>query len=176
MNLCVANRAAFLACLAVLACAIASLAACSGPRLPHPPYVSHPTSALDEVPAPPPPPLVENVPEQPAKEAVWVDGEWRYSARQWRWNYGYWVVPVSGHAFSPPVEVRGADGTLYYAPGIWRNGLGEAVEDPEPLARGRSQGGNSIMNPSGERENVGRSRPRPGERPPGGGPPGGPRP
>lgn len=147
----------------LLACSLSF--GCTGPRLPHPPYVSHPTSALEEVPYPAPPPLVENVPDKPTEKAIWVDGEWRYSARMWRWNRGSWVIPVSGHAFSPPVEVRGADGTLYFAPGTWRNGLGEAVEDPEPLARARSQGTSSVVNASGEREGVGRTRRNPGETP-----------
>lgn len=138
--------------------AASGLVACAGPRLPHPPYVSHPTSALDEVPYPAPPPLVESVPPQPAKGAVWVDGEWRFSARQWRWTHGVWVMPPAGLAFSPPVEVRSADGTLYFAPGTWRNAQGEAVDDPESVARARGGGVNSVVNASGEREEVGRTR------------------
>lgn len=136
--------------------------ACSPPRLPHPPYVKHPTAALEEVPYPAPPPLVENVPDAPSKTAVWVDGEWRYSAGQWRWSRGSWVAPSAGLAFSPAVEVRGLDGTLYFAPGTWRNATGEAVDDPEPLARARSQSSNTVMNASGERESVGRTRGQPG--------------
>ena len=163
----VATARSFFSGSATVFAAVALLAAhtaCSAPRLPHPPYVKHPTSALEEVPYPAPPPLVENVPELPAKGALWVDGEWRYSAGQWRWNRGSWVAPVAGIAFSPPVEVRSQDGTLYFAPGTWRNDLGEAVDDPEPLARARSQGSNTVMNASGEREAVGRTRGQPGGR------------
>ena len=136
----------------------AGLAACSGPRTPHPRYVSQPTAALEEVPYPAPPPLVEVIPDRPVKNAVWVDGEWRYSARQWRWTRGEWVVAPTDLAFSPPVAVRSADGTLYYAPGIWRDSKGVAVDDPDPLARARGGGVNTVMNPSGLREEVGRTR------------------
>ncbi len=135
------------------------LAGCSGPRLPHPRYVSHPTAALEVVPYPAPPPLVENVPERPARDAVWVDGEWRFSARQWRWVHGVWVARPADLAFSPPVEVRGASGILYYAPGTWRTLEGEAVDDPEPLARARGGAVTGVVNASGEREEVGRMRP-----------------
>ena len=128
--------------------------------------MSHPTSALDVVPYPAPPALAENIPDRPRKNAVWVDGEWRFSAREWRWNRGAWIVPPAGLAFSPPVEVRGADGTLWFAPGTWRNAAGEAVDDPEPLARARSQGVNKVINPSGEQEDVGRMRTPPKNLPP----------
>lgn len=160
MNDRMANAARFFAMLA----GAVSVQACSAPRLPHPTYVSHPTSALDEVPHPAPPPLVEKVPPSPSKQAVWIDGEWRYSAGQWRWQHGSWVVPDAGLAFSPPVEVRSADGTLYFAPGTWRNAQGEAVEDPEILARARSQAVNNVVNASGERESVGRTRSGSGSR------------
>ena len=43
---------------------------CRG-KLPHPPYVPHPTSALREVALPSPPAPVELVPERPSEDAVW---------------------------------------------------------------------------------------------------------
>lgn len=143
-------------CVAVVAVRV--LVACAGPRLPHPPYVSHPTSALEMISHPAPPALVESVPDKPATNAVWVDGEWRLSARQWRWTHGVWVAPPADLAFSPPVEVRSADGTLYFAPGTWRNAQGEAVDEPEPLVTARGGGVNSVVNPSGESEDVKQSR------------------
>lgn len=139
-----------------------ALAACGAPRLPHPRYVQHPTSALTQVPYPPPPPLVENIPDVRTQGAVWVDGEWRYARKQWRWHNGYWTLPIPSIAFSPAVEVRGADGTLWYAPGTWRDEKGEAIDDPEALQRARGHATGSVINASGEHESVGR-----GGRPPG---------
>lgn len=134
-----------------------ALLACGAPRVRHPPYVQHPTSALVEVPYPAPPPLVEVIPEIDDERAVWIDGEWRFSRRQWRWQRGYWTLAPAGLAFSPPVEVRGEGGTLWVAPGTWRDARGAAVPDPDALARARGNPISSVKNASGEREAVGRS-------------------
>src|SRR5262249_19876160 len=98
-----------------------AIVACGHARLPRPPYVQQPTSALVEAPYPPPPARVEVVPDSPRDEAVWVDGEWTWHGRRWAWRRGRWVVTPSGGAFSPWTTVRNGDGTLYFAEGTWRD-------------------------------------------------------
>ncbi len=109
-----------------------------GPKLPHPPFVAQPTSALAEVEIPPPPAHIEMVPPLPdapaAKGAVWLDGEWTWRGRKWSWKPGRWVVPPPGAAFSPWTTVRGTTGVVYFAPGTWRDARGVAVDEPAPLA------------------------------------------
>lgn len=120
-----------------LALAIGLVIACGAPRLPAPEYTSHPTSALEAVPYPPPPARVEAIPGTPksSKEsAVWIDGEWVWRARRWVWQRGRWVVPPKGARFAPWTTVRDPRGTLYIARGTWRDDAGVPVPEPEPLA------------------------------------------
>jgi hypothetical protein len=112
-----------------------------GPLVPHPPFVAQPTSALVEVDAPPPPARVEIVPAQPSPGAVWADGEWTWRRGQWAWLPGRWSLPPSGHAFSPWVFVRGPQGHLWYAPGVWRDPSGAPVDPPDALAIGSVETG-----------------------------------
>ncbi len=65
---------------------------------------------------------------------MWVDGEWGWQRRRWSWLPGRWVRPGAGMTFSPWVVVRGADGTVYLAPGVWKDATGKAVAAPPPLA------------------------------------------
>jgi hypothetical protein len=115
-----------------------ALAACGG-QLPHPPYIPQPSEALTEVDAAPPPPRVEYIPGQPnVPGAVWLDGEWLQKRGRWAWKLGRWVVPPEGAKFAPWAFVRSADGTLYFASGVFRNASGKAVADPPPLAVARA--------------------------------------
>lgn len=111
--------------------------ACGPPRLPAPPYTRHPTSALEEVPYPPPPARVEAIPRRPKVErSVWIDGEWTWQTRRWVWKSGRWVKPPSGARFAPWTTVRDRIGTLYFAGGTWRDAASAEVAEPEPLAIG----------------------------------------
>ncbi|MBV9947978.1 MAG: hypothetical protein JOZ69_14080, partial [Myxococcales bacterium] len=134
-----------------------ALAACGG-SLPVPEYVAQPSSALAPVDYPPPPALVEFVPERPgpggAGGAVWVDGEWIWQGRRFAWRAGRWIVPPPGSAYSPWAIVRGEDGTVYMAPGAWRDAAGRELPEPAPLATARTNPG-SVVNAEGEREDVG---------------------
>jgi hypothetical protein len=105
-----------------------------GSSLPHPTYSAQAASALEVVSRPPPPARVESVPPSPTKGAVWVDGEWVWAHERWSWLPGRWVRPVEGATFSPWVVVRGADGTLYVARGLWKDAAGHAIAAPPPLA------------------------------------------
>jgi hypothetical protein len=105
-------------------------ASCQGRTVPHPRYMSHPTSALREVPYPPPPARVEVVPDQPTDEAVWIDGEWTWQGRRWAWKKGRWVTPRQDVFFAPWTSTRNADGTLFVAEGAWRDASGAEVASP----------------------------------------------
>lgn len=107
--------------------------------IPHPPYVAQTTSALVEVDRPPPPARVEVLPARPAPRSVWIDGEWVWRRGRWAWLVGRWVLAPRGARFSPWAYVRGPDGTLWVAPGTWRDDRGVAVEAPRPLARAAVQ-------------------------------------
>ena len=132
-------------CLLTIAMVALGFWGCGLSRLPHPRWVSQPTSALVEVPYPPPPGRVEFVPKQPSDQAVWIDGEWTWNGRRWAWRVGRWVVPPvdpvtlslrQPAAFSPWVTVRSGDGTLYIAEGTWRDVRGGDLPEPTPLALG----------------------------------------
>jgi hypothetical protein len=104
--------------------------ACSPARLPEPTFVQQPTSALVQVPYPPPPARPETLPAQPTPDAVWIDGEWVWQVRRYSWKAGRWIVPPAGASFSPWTATRGRDGTLYLAAGTWRDAQGVEVEEP----------------------------------------------
>jgi hypothetical protein len=129
------------------------IAACAGP-LPHPPYAPQPEGALVEVSRPPPPARVESVPPRPDATAVWLDGEWTWRRGRWAWLIGRWVDPPSGAKFSPWVFVRGLDGTLYYAPGLWRDAKGDPADPPTALARAQVEA-NIIVDADGVVEPTG---------------------
>lgn len=129
---------------------LAALVACGMSKLPKPSYVGHPTSALVEVPYPPPPARVEFVPDAPKSDtAVWLDGEWTWRGRRWGWKAGRWVEPPKDAKYSPWTQVRDPRGTLYVAEGVWRDAKGNPLDDPKPLVTARSQAG-GLVTPEGE--------------------------
>jgi hypothetical protein len=116
------------------ACLVA-VAGCAITHVQLPPYVRQPTSALAVVPYPPPPARAERVPRSPNPKARWIDGEWTWHAHRWLWERGRWELPPPNAKYSPWVLVRGTDGTLYQAGGVWRD---DATGAPivEPVALG----------------------------------------
>jgi hypothetical protein len=140
--------------------------ACSS-DLPHPRYTGQPTSALTEIPYPPPPARVEMVPAQPVDGAVFVRGEWLWDGRRWAWKQGAWYTPPEGVLYARWVTVRGNDGKLYLASGTWRTASGEEVQPP-PAPYGARSGSESVVNPEGENETVGPTIPADGGTPDGG--------
>ena len=131
------------------------LIACVG-RLPRPAYVEQPTAALAVVGYPPPPARVEFVPARPVGGAVWIDGEWAWQGRRWAWRIGRWVVPPNHARFAPWTLARGADGTLYYAAGTWRDDRHQEIAEPAPLATAKPNI-SDVVDPSGELERTGKS-------------------
>jgi hypothetical protein len=67
---------------------------------------------------------------------------------------GRWVVEAPGTAFSPWVFVRAGDGTLWYAPGVWRDAKGEAIEAPQALSVATVEG-SEVVNADGTTETTG---------------------
>jgi hypothetical protein len=128
---------------------LASVVACGEKRLPGPRLVGHPTSALVEVPYPPPPARIEAVPKAPTETAVWIDGEWMWQGKHWVWKAGRWVEPPRHAAFAPWTTVRDANGTLYFAAGTWRDATGAEVPEPAPIASARPHRG-TVVNAEGE--------------------------
>ena len=107
------------------------LLACSS-RLPHPVYSAHTTAELVPVPYPPPPPRVEEIPPRPSGDALWIDGEWGWRRKKWTWRPGRWAAPAPGTTYSPWTVTRDEAGTLYFAPGTWRDASGQPVAHGTP--------------------------------------------
>ncbi len=137
--------------------------ACGSSGIPAPPYAPQPTSALAEVPYPPPPARVERVPASPRRNATWVDGEWTWRGRRWLWVRGRWVVPPAGARFSPWAMVRAKDGTLWEARGAWRDARGAAIDAPAPLAEADPSEA-AVVDSFGDLHAPGRSLRPPGAR------------
>jgi hypothetical protein len=131
--------------------------ACGGGHFPRPPYSAQPTSALIELRDPMPPARVETVPAPPAKKtAVWIDGEWTPRRGRWAWMPGRWVDPPPGATFSPWVIVRGTDGRLWHAPGVWRDAKGAPIDDPPSLSVASVES-QPVVSASGDIEVTGRT-------------------
>lgn len=154
-----------------------ALFACAGSAVRRPTYTSHATtevkvdgSVVDvpldllEIPYPPPPARVEVVPETTVTGAVWVDGEWGWTGKRWSWSRGYWSVPPAGARFAPWLTIRGVDGRLYMAKGVWRSADGK-TDLPTPAVVVEAKGGRgAVLNADGEEEPTGRDVRAPTER------------
>jgi hypothetical protein len=137
----------------LMAAALLGVAGCGAGRLPSPPYSPQPTSALVAVAVEPPPARAERVPARPPGDVKWIDGEWTWRRRRWAWVPGRWVAPPPGVTYSPWCTVRASDGTLYYAPAVWRDAKGNAVTAPQPLATATVEAG-VVVDPEGNAERT----------------------
>lgn len=152
------------AVLAVVIPALALVACRSDVR--HPVYLPQMPGSLVEVTSPPPPARVEIVPEEPQSSSgkpVWVDGEWTWRRGRWAWIPGKWLVAPAGAFFAPWAFVRGADGRLWYAPGVWRTLLGVPLDPPAALSIASVETG-AVVTADGATEITGptvRVRPHP---------------
>lgn len=101
----------------VLRASCALLAGCA-PALPLPELAEHDSASPPVVvPYPPPAARVEQVPERPTADAVWIDGYWRWTGSGYDWVAGVWRVPLPGRAYAPADTVRRRNGELlWYAP------------------------------------------------------------
>ncbi len=126
---------------------------CGEGAVPHPRYAAQTTSALTAINHEPPPARVEDLPPRPRGASAWVDGEWRWNRRRWLWTPGRWVAPPVGATYAPWVTVRGADGTLYFAPAQWRDAKGAPIPAPKALATAKVQSG-AVVDAEGEMERT----------------------
>lgn len=133
----------------LLVAAATTMLACGSGRLPTPSYTGQPQQALVQVPYPPPPARVEFVPEQPAGDAVWIDGEWVWQGRRYAWKPGRWVKPPGNGSFAPWAAVRDPMGALYVAEGSWRDGKGNEIAAPAPIKTAKPSPG-TITDPEGD--------------------------
>lgn len=136
------------------------LAGCTS-TLARPPFAPQPESALEEVSSSLPPGRVEAVPDRPTRSAVWLDGEWVWRRTRWSWLPGRWVEAPPGARFSPWVFVRGTDGRLWHAAGVWRDAKGSPIVAPPPLAAAQVSSG-AVVNASGDTESTGPTLPASG--------------
>jgi hypothetical protein len=106
-----------------------------GSHLPQPASATQPPDAFHEVPYPPPPAKVEYVPDRPRKDAVWVNGQWRWLTTDWRWERGGWYAVPPGVGFARWETRRERDGRLSFAPASWRDARGQEAPAPPLLAQ-----------------------------------------
>ncbi len=102
-----------------LCAAIALTPACSG-SLPRPPTGPVPPDAMTEVPFPPPPARVETVPPRKKDGDVWIDGQWDWDGKAWKWLEGSWTTPPANAYFTRWATERRSDGRLFFARATWR--------------------------------------------------------
>lgn len=96
------------------------LPACS-PSLPRPPACTIPNSDMIEVPYPPPPARVETIPLKKAETEVWIDGQWEWDGKGWKWREGAWTTPPANAYFTPWSTKRRGDGQLLFTRAEWRD-------------------------------------------------------
>jgi hypothetical protein len=104
----------------------------------------------------PPPGRVEKIPKRPDRADAWIDGEWIHRRGRWYWLVGRWVTTPAGWTFSPWVVVRSVDGSVFYAPSIWKDAIGRAMHAPAALAYA-SASGEAVFDAEGDSESTGRN-------------------
>ncbi len=123
---------------ALVGSCVSVLSACGVDVPPGPPKAPNSTGNYIEVPYPPPPGRIEYVPKRPNDKALWVDGEWRYRGRRWRWVPGSWFDVPAGARFAHWASTIRSDGVFMYASGEWMDANGKAIPAPKIVARGVS--------------------------------------
>jgi hypothetical protein len=88
-------------------------------RYPNPDDRAYRVSHAHAIPQPPPTPQ-ENIPPQPAPNAMWIAGYWIYDGRSFTWTSGRWEIPPPfAHTYVPAhSEVR--NGQTVFVPGYWQ--------------------------------------------------------
>ncbi len=103
------------------------LTACS-PGLPRPKTGPVPKDAMFEIPYPPPAARVETIPAKKSEADVWIDGQWDWDGRDFRWQPGTWMKPPAADAYFTRWRAeRRRDGRLYFARAAWRDKRGRPL-------------------------------------------------
>jgi hypothetical protein len=103
------------------------LTACSS-GIARPPTGPTPPGSMVEVPYPPPPARVEDIPPNDDVTKVWVDGQWVWQTRRWKWQAGAWVTPPKDAYFTRWETTRKADGKLFFSRAMWRDASGRPLD------------------------------------------------
>lgn len=103
------------------------LPACSG-SLPKPPTGPVPPEAMVEIPYPPPPARSEIIPPQKKPADVWIDGQWEWDGKDWKWLAGTWMTPPANAYFTRWTAQRRPDGRLFFAHAAWRRRDGRPLD------------------------------------------------
>lgn len=110
-----------------VAAALMCVPACSG-SLPKPPTGPAARDAMVEVPYPPPPARTETIPPQKSTAAVWLDGQWEWDGKDWKWLPGSWMTPPANAYFTPWATERRPDGRLFFSRAAWRSRDGRSLD------------------------------------------------
>ncbi|MGC4064634.1 MAG: hypothetical protein QM784_08320 [Polyangiaceae bacterium] len=104
-----------------------------GGALPSPPTAHHRPDSYADVPYAPPAALAEMVPNQPATNAVWVNGDWAFRGRTYAWRRGGWYLSAPHTRYAPSQVVYLPEGRILFAPGTWYADDGSALQRPKPI-------------------------------------------
>ena len=106
--------------------ALALLPACAA-SLARPASGKVPNDEMIEVPYPPPPARVETIPEKKRVGQVWLDGQWEWDGKAWKWRDGAWTTPPPDANFTPCSTRRRGDGQLLFTRAEWRDKQGRPL-------------------------------------------------
>ncbi|HTJ79931.1 MAG TPA: YXWGXW repeat-containing protein [Rariglobus sp.] len=81
--------------------------------------MSPPAACVVSVNQSPPAPKIEQQPKLPAKDAVWLEGNWRYYSGEYVWIPGHWAIPPKPHAVYEPPHWSVRNGNNMFTEGYW---------------------------------------------------------
>ena len=81
--------------------------------------MSPPAACVVDVNQSPPAPKTEQQPEPPAKNAVWLSGNWRYYTGRYVWVAGHWATPPKPHAVYEQPHWTVRNGNNMFTEGYW---------------------------------------------------------
>lgn len=115
-----------------------------GRNIPLIPRGTHPEDATRPivVDALPPPVKVQVVPDAPALDCDWADGEWLWRGNEWRWRDGLWLTRAQNCYFADAVFVwvsspSSQRGQLYYTRSQWYDKTTKAPCETPPACTAR---------------------------------------
>ncbi|APR81351.1 Hypothetical protein A7982_06698 [Minicystis rosea] len=71
---------------------------------------------------------METIPTQEHAGEVWIDGQWEWDGKSWKWLSGRWMTPPAGAYFTPWETERRPDGRLFFARATWRSRDGRPID------------------------------------------------
>ena len=71
---------------------------------------------------------MEITPPQKKDADVWIDGQWEWDGKMWKWLAGGWMTPPANAYFTRWTAVRRPDGRLFFARATWRARDGRSLD------------------------------------------------